>query len=111
MNRRGFLGSILAAGVAPAIVRIENLMGMVPTESGLLVPRSIEDLWREDLHHYQGVDWAAGDDMTAFSLQRICKDDVLTIRTWCIGLGGTATYDDTKYRLDEAGRLQGLVVA
>lgn len=26
MDRRGFLGAILAAGVAPAIVRVESLM-------------------------------------------------------------------------------------
>lgn len=26
MNRRGFLGAILAAGIAPAIVRVESLM-------------------------------------------------------------------------------------
>lgn len=33
MNRRGFLGSILAAAVAPAIVRADSLMRIVPRET------------------------------------------------------------------------------
>lgn len=42
MNRRGFLqgmlGGILAAATPPAIAKIENLMRMRPTASGLLAP-------------------------------------------------------------------------
>lgn len=38
MNRRGFIGSILAACAAPAIVRADSLMRVfAPHESGLLV--------------------------------------------------------------------------
>lgn len=33
MNRRGFLGSILALGAAPAIVRADSLMRIVPMET------------------------------------------------------------------------------
>lgn len=33
VNRRGFLGSILLAGVAPAIVRADSLMRIVPIET------------------------------------------------------------------------------
>lgn len=33
MNRRGFLGSILALGAAPAIVRADSLMRIVPVET------------------------------------------------------------------------------
>lgn len=36
MNRRGFLQGILAAGMAPAIVRASSLMKLAP--SGLLLP-------------------------------------------------------------------------
>lgn len=36
MNRRGFLGSILALGAAPAIVRADSLMRIVPLETGVL---------------------------------------------------------------------------
>ena len=36
MNRRSFLSSILAAGVAPAIVRADALMRVVPREAVLL---------------------------------------------------------------------------
>lgn len=37
MNRRGFLGSILAAAAAPAIVRADSLMRIVPAETSVLV--------------------------------------------------------------------------
>jgi hypothetical protein len=37
MNRRGFIGSILALGAAPAIVRADSLMRIVPV--GTLVER------------------------------------------------------------------------
>jgi hypothetical protein len=36
MNRRGFLGSILAAAAAPAIVRADSLMRIVPTATTIL---------------------------------------------------------------------------
>jgi hypothetical protein len=35
-TRRGFLGSILALGVAPAIVRADSLMRIVPRETTIL---------------------------------------------------------------------------
>jgi hypothetical protein len=38
MNRRGFMGAILAAATAPAIVKAMNLMPVKVLESGLLVP-------------------------------------------------------------------------
>lgn len=38
MDRRGFLGAILAAGVAPAIVRASSLMSV----RGLLVPTHLD---------------------------------------------------------------------
>lgn len=37
MDRRGFLGSILVACVAPAIVRADSLMQIVPVETTLYV--------------------------------------------------------------------------
>lgn len=40
MNRRGFLGSILAAAAAPAIVRADSLMRVVPR--GLWRPTGLE---------------------------------------------------------------------
>ncbi len=36
MNRRGFLGAMLAAGVAPAIVRADSLMRIVPRDVVIL---------------------------------------------------------------------------
>jgi hypothetical protein len=38
MNRRGFLGSILAIGAAPAIVRADSLMRIVAMDATLIVP-------------------------------------------------------------------------
>jgi len=38
MNRRGFLGAILAAGVAPAVVRYANMMPVRRLTSGLVMP-------------------------------------------------------------------------
>lgn len=44
MNRRGFLGAILAGAMAPAVVRASSLMKLAPgleqTTSGLIVPTS-----------------------------------------------------------------------
>ncbi len=37
MDRRGFLGSILAACVAPAIVRADSLMRIIPRETSILL--------------------------------------------------------------------------
>lgn len=52
MNRRGFLGAILAAAAAPAIVRAESLM---PTRSGILVPEPTK-LWRPNPYIIQTMD-------------------------------------------------------
>lgn len=51
MNRRGFLGAILAAAVAPAIVRADALMRVIPTdmafdaELGLGDVFTVEEFW------------------------------------------------------------------
>lgn len=46
MNRRGFLQGILIAAAAPAIVRADSLMRMVPTETVVLAGESAEfSLW------------------------------------------------------------------
>lgn len=37
MNRRGFLGSILALGAAPAIVRADSLMRIIPLDQGVIL--------------------------------------------------------------------------
>jgi hypothetical protein len=41
MNRRGFIGSILALGAAPAIVRADSLMRIVPLDVSVV---RLEDL-------------------------------------------------------------------
>jgi hypothetical protein len=42
MNRRGFLASCLALGAAPAIVRADSLMRIVPVETTILPASWIE---------------------------------------------------------------------
>jgi hypothetical protein len=54
MNRRGFLGSILAAAAAPAIIKVENAMR-------LWVPRQTL---------YIGYDLSAGYDLNAIALRQ-----------------------------------------
>lgn len=41
MNRRGFLSSILAAAVAPAIVRADSLMRVIPLETTILLETGV----------------------------------------------------------------------
>lgn len=63
MDRRGFLGSILALAAAPAIVRADSLMRLVPVETTVVVPSlgnrllTIEEITREALRiaHEQGL--------------------------------------------------------
>ena len=50
MNRRGFLGAILAAGMAPAIVHAANLMPLVVRPSGLIVPMSMREIIAYDIN-------------------------------------------------------------
>jgi hypothetical protein len=47
VNRRGFLGSILAAAVAPAIVRADSLMRIVPRDTTIL---TLEDVIRAKMN-------------------------------------------------------------
>ena len=44
MNRRGFLGTMLAACAAPAIVRADSLMRIVPVDTYLVDPYEEIDL-------------------------------------------------------------------
>lgn len=53
MNRRGFLGTILAAAVAPAIVRADALMRIVPREATVLTFAG--DLMDGEIGRYMGV--------------------------------------------------------
>ena len=69
MNRRGFIGSILALGVAPAIVRADSLMRVVP----------------RDLYVAEAPAVAVGnrlltiDEITAIAL-RICHEKEVVLR-------------------------------
>lgn len=65
MNRRGFLGSILTACVAPAIVRADRLMRVVPRDATVLpininpldydVVVDVGPIFRGQLGSYGGV--------------------------------------------------------
>lgn len=67
MNRRGFLGAILAAAVAPAIVRADALMRIVPRETtvhhwdvtcepgGVMVPDEFSGIFTGELGRWNGI--------------------------------------------------------
>lgn len=63
MNRRGFLSSILALGAAPAIVRADSLMRVVPRETTVI-----------DSQFYDGIQW------TEYDLAASGCRDVLLLR-------------------------------
>lgn len=87
MNRRGFLGAILAGAVAPAVVRAASLMPWKATESGLLLPtglirgiqfdQSALNLYysaliaeyRRDVDYYGGMRWSER-DLAEFEARR-----------------------------------------
>ena len=46
MNRRGFIGAILAASAAPAIVRADALMRIVPRETLVTTDITLADIQR-----------------------------------------------------------------
>jgi len=57
MDRRGFLGSILALAVAPAIVRVDSLMRIVPRETSVWTIESTPGgIWYSgEIGSYEGV--------------------------------------------------------
>ena len=55
MNRRNFMGSILALGAAPAIVRADSLMRVISRDQGLYVRQG--ECYTVDI---KGFDLAAG---------------------------------------------------
>ena len=56
MNRRGFMGSILALGVAPAIVRADSLMRIVPRDMASIGELfQWTDIWVEIPFHVTNV--------------------------------------------------------
>lgn len=58
MNRRGFLQSILAAGIAPAIVKAENLMGIyIPPKKILIAVADTAGINGRLMFSPSGVDW------------------------------------------------------
>jgi len=58
VNRRGFLGSILALGAAPAIVRADSLMRIIPRDSGII---RIDQTRGGDFEFYDGLKWRKED--------------------------------------------------
>lgn len=51
MNRRGFLGSILAACAAPAIARADSLMRIVPMETTIETVNVVEVMFGNQLRN------------------------------------------------------------
>lgn len=93
MNRRGFLGSVLALGAAPAIVRADSLMRIVPRDASFLYKRpapfeflpgvvrqvGVLDIARDQLIYRLDVRGAnrIGEDVQVFAEFRLPKGAVL----------------------------------
>lgn len=62
MNRRGFLGSILALGAAPAIVRADALMRIVPRDATVIAPEvgriTTFEFYESSNHAADAMAWA-----------------------------------------------------
>lgn len=79
MNRRGFLGAILAAAVAPAIVRADALMRIVPRAT-TIIPAAEElvvmpGLYRGMIGEYSGITIHQARDMVDIMRSREIKPD------------------------------------
>ena len=51
MDRRGFIGSILALGAAPAIVRADSLMQIIPVDAAIIRQVEFEQIVMPVVHH------------------------------------------------------------
>lgn len=66
MNRRGFLGSIFAAGIAPAIVRVGSLMAVRPVAvevTGVGILATIEQIKMQILANATPIELLIGERM------------------------------------------------
>lgn len=85
MNRRGFLGAILAAGIAPAVVRASSLMRL----SGIIVP-STEIIVPDNKLLTIGMITAEALKMLEENLKFASRIDVDYEREFCAATGRTA---------------------
>ena len=80
MNRRGFLASILALGAAPAIVRADSLMKIIPRSAEVLMPyeESIVIDQMRDLEFFEGLQWSEV-DIDAMNVRAVAR---VNLATW-----------------------------
>lgn len=64
MNRRGFLGAILAAAAAPAIVRADSLMRIVPRD---LLIQYDDTIYLDQRPLYRGIVANMREDQAAYN--------------------------------------------
>lgn len=75
MNRRGFLTGILAACAAPAIVRADSLMRIVPLDTTIVLPSAAQTMLAE----LEAADaFAAGLQLREWSQFDIVRDLTIT---------------------------------
>jgi hypothetical protein len=82
MNRRGFLGSILALGAAPAIVRADSLMRLIPRDLSLLLPLETQRaassaMWAGTIREMTGFDIVRDETIKRFDVMVACPDGSL----------------------------------
>jgi len=85
MNRRGFLGAIIAACAAPAIVRADSLMRIVPRDTTLLLPLE-----------WDGFDWGAINRLKGEILAHALRDTLFGCSMYSVtmpkNVGDTITF-------------------
>lgn len=83
MNRRGFLASVLAAAAAPAIVRSDALMRIVPRDRAVLTLDGSES-------PIFGGDVGRWDAAQIFTTDPLITTDPLAVRRWSVALALSA---------------------
>jgi hypothetical protein len=104
MNRRSFLQSILAVGMAPAVVRAESLMKMVRRESGLIVPDAMPLYMRETAFNLiEAVEWGPdqSDPLGQFVSVRLWYRDCVPISEGLLPPPGAMTFEDSLMRVED----------
>lgn len=96
LTRRGFLKGILLAGIAPAIVRADSLMRIIPTETLFPIEIGYDDNWPPGfgsllwpgVKQWWGYDLATkkGDHATAVLFEKNIETGIVTVKDMRIAL-------------------------
>lgn len=104
-TRRSFLGAMLAACAAPAIVRADSLMRVIPVETEILLPEPTPRLDIVTQAEPDGITTRDGSRLTISGNHRLMPGDVISI-AGVVGAAGAQLF-----RITAVGRGTELVIA